>query len=525
LISRDGVARERSQAEIRTERTFLFGLVTLAVVSEMLYVRLVRFNAIDGLRPVATFVGYMVVLFAVYGLAFLLLRRIQFKTKGALMIVVLGAVVFRITMIPAGLPADASAAELVQLVRADLRGTAVSFDRYLLYDDDVWRYLWDGHVWANSEDPFRFAPADPGLDYLAASSRSDASGGISPWQDIRDNINHARISTIYPPLAQVVFRLSHALAPGSVVVLKTILIACDLFTVFVVHLVLRTLGSPPGWLLLYAWNPLLIKVVAGSGHVDVLAGALLALTAYLLLRRAYLSAAVALAGAALVKLAPLVLVPFLAKRIGWRRALVVPLVILAAYLPFLHSGWAVFAGFSRFAQEWEFNSAFFLLIQSLAYPFARNPAFVARVVGVLAILVCGVWFWRRDDEHPAGFPNVASYMLGALILFSPTVMPWYLVWLLPLAVLCQATVWICFTGVVCLAFFVMVNGTLGGPVLAIEYAIFLTIALLSSFSRRRQKPFARLQPAEIATYPADIRRGTTTVPYNHSEPIPQRRNP
>lgn len=524
MTSTNVFARDESLAGSREDRSVLLGLAGLAAVCEALYLRLVRFNAIDGLRPVATFVGFMMALFAIYGLAFLLLQRIRLRMKAALIIVALGAVVFRITMIPVGLPADASAAELMQLVRADLHGKAVSFDRYLLYDDDVWRYLWDGHVWANSVDPFRFAPTDSRLDYLAATNPSGMSGAPSPWQDIRDNINHAQVPTIYPPIAQLVFRLSHALAPGSVIVLKTILITFDLFTIFIVHLVLRTLGSPPAWLLLYAWNPLLVKVVGGSGHVDVLAGALLALTTYLLLKRAYLPAALALAGATLVKLAPLVLLPFLAKRIGWRRSLVVPLLILTAYLPFLHSGWAVFAGLSKFAQGWEFNSAFFLLMRSLARPFARDPEFVARVVGVLALLFCVVWFWRRDNGHPATFPHVASYMLGALILFSPTVMPWYLVWLLPLAVLSQATVWIYFTGVVCLAFFVIVNGTLGTPVLALEYGVFLTIALLSWFSRERQRPFARLQPAELHTYPTDLTKGTT-VSHNHSELIPQRRNP
>lgn len=329
---------------------------------------------------------------------------------------------------------------MLQLVRADLSGKSVSFDRYLLYDDDVWRYLWDGHVWANSLDPFRLAPADSGLDHLTTSPPSSTPGYSSPWQDIRDNINHAQVPTIYPPLAQLVFRFSHALAPGSIIALKSILVSFDLFTVLLVYIVLRKLGSHPAWLILYAWNPLLIKVVAGSGHVDVVAGTLLALTAYLLLNRAYLPAALALAGAALVKLAPLVLFPFLARRIGWRRSLAVPLLMLSAYLPFWHSGWGVFAGFMKFAREWQFNSAFFVLTQSLARFFVKNPSFVARGAGALAILASVAWFWRRDDGQPASFPYIASYVLVALILFSPTVMPWYLTWLLPLAALSQATI-------------------------------------------------------------------------------------
>ncbi len=498
LIGNDDIAPVEFPADSRKDRRILLGLGALAVTSELFYLYLVRFNAISGIRPVSAFVAVMMVLFAMYGLAFLLLRKVRFKRKTALAIIVLGAVIFRITLIPAGLPHDAGATELVEHTRADLQGRAVSFDRYLLYDDDIWRYLWDGHVWANSVNPFQFAPDDPQLDGLAVSG---------PWQDIRDNVNHALIPTIYPPLAQLLFRISDSIAPGSIIVLKAILISLDLLTLLLVYLVIEKLGAHPAGLLLYAWNPLLIKVVAGSGHVDILAGALLALTAYLLLKRAYLASAVALSGAVLVKLAPVVLIPFLAKRIGWRRSLVIPFVILGAYLPFLHSGWAVFAGFAKFAREWEFNSAFFLVIRSLAQPFARDPALVARGIGVLAILASVVWFWRRDDGHPASFSGVAS-VLGVLILLSPTVMPWYLTWLLPLAVVAQETTWIWFTGIVCLAFFVMASGTLGPPLLVLEYGAFLAIVLRNWFCRGRQQPlFARLQLTERVSGLSDNAEG------------------
>lgn len=518
----DCIAHDEPPAESRRDRNFLIGLGALAIASEAVYVWLVRLNAIDGLRPVSTFVAAMMALFAMYGLAFLLFRWVRFQMKAGITIVMLGAVIFRITLIPAGLPHDATAPELLQEVRADLQGKAVSFDRYLLYDDDIWRYLWDGHVWASSVNPFRFAPDDSRLDYLTATTAVDETTASTPWQDIRDNINHARVPTIYPPLAQVVFRLSHAIAPGSVIALKAILVAFDLLTLLLVYLVLRNQGSHPAWLLLYAWNPLLIKVVAGSGHIDVLVGALLALTAYLLVKRAYLSAALALSGAVLVKLAPVVLIPFLAKRIGWRRSLVIPVVLLTAYLPFFHSGWAVFAGLTKFAREWEFNSAFFLVMRFLARPFAMDPALVAREVGAPTILATTVWFWQRDDGQPVTFSQVAS-VLGALILFSPTVMPWYLVWLLPLAVISRQSIWIWFTGLVCLAFFVMANGTLAVPVLALEYGVFLAIALQTWFSRRNREGLGRFRPPELHPHVADI-SGAAIVTNNTSIRIPKRRN-
>ncbi len=474
------IDRQQPPAEIGKQRFLLFGLAATALVSETLYVTLVRFDAIDGFRPVATFVGLMMALFAVYGIAFLLIERIRLWKRAALLILVLGSVFFRITMIPAGLPPDTSAAEMLELVRADLDGTSVSFDRYLLYDDDIWRYLWDGHVWENGVNPFLYAPADPRLDPLATAGAATESS----WPDIRDNINHARVPTIYPPLAQVVFRISHAVAPGSIVALKTILVLVDLATMCLVWLGLQKLGIPSAWLLLYGWNPLLIKTVAGSGHVDILAGAMLALAAYFLLVRAKLPAAVALAGACLAKLSPIILLPFAIKRIGWRNSVTAVLLILAGYLPFLGGGTAIFSGLSRFAREWQFNSAFFLAVRALVRPFIHDPSLAARGVGLLAVAATAIWLLTRDDGDPSTFPRAASSMLAALILFSPTVIPWYLIWLLPMAVLARTAIWIWFTAVVCLAFFVMVDGSERTAIVAVEYGLLLAVALTVIWLRK-----------------------------------------
>ncbi|HNC73376.1 MAG TPA: hypothetical protein PK362_00620, partial [Elusimicrobiota bacterium] len=65
--------------------------------------------------------------------------------------------------------------------------------------DDIYRYLWDGRVQAAGHNPYRFAPDAPEL----ASLRNAEHTGI----------NHKSVPTIYPPLAQAVFRLAVALSP------------------------------------------------------------------------------------------------------------------------------------------------------------------------------------------------------------------------------------------------------------------------------------------------------------------------
>ncbi|MEM9862802.1 MAG: hypothetical protein AAF938_14360, partial [Myxococcota bacterium] len=63
--------------------------------------------------------------------------------------------------------------------------------------DDVYRYLWDGHVLLSGVDPYAHAPASPPLAGLR-----DAD-----WA----RINHPVLATIYPPLAQGLFALGRLL--------------------------------------------------------------------------------------------------------------------------------------------------------------------------------------------------------------------------------------------------------------------------------------------------------------------------
>ena len=137
-------------------------------------------------------------------------------------------------------------------MRADIRGESVTYERFQLYDADVWRYLWDGHVWAHGINPYLYAPTDPALDGLADEENAGQSDGRAVWSDIRDNVNYATTRTIYPPLAQVIFRLSHLIAPGSVLVLKSLFVGCDLLAALFIALTLAALGRPVTWVLLYA---------------------------------------------------------------------------------------------------------------------------------------------------------------------------------------------------------------------------------------------------------------------------------
>lgn len=288
-----------------------------------------------------------------------------------------------------------------------------------LLEDDHYRYLWDGRVFAIESSPY----GSPPLRYFGDPEIPER------FQEILSEINHPDLPTIYGPVCQYAFLLSYWMAPGEVFPLKAILILSDLATLWL----LAGLTSPVG-LLLYAWNPLLIKETAFTAHPDSLA-VFFMVAALALRRRGRVSAASVLAALAVgTRLHALILVPFLL--VGMARSrrawLLFAGTLGALYLPFLLGGDGEI-GLGEFARYWEFNSFGYGLLVATVPPWIARPT-----AGILFLFGYGWLFlrWRRSGS--TSIPG--EWVYGLLFFLSPVVNPWYLLWLLPFVAI-RPSIW------------------------------------------------------------------------------------
>jgi len=297
--------------------------------------------------------------------------------------------------------------------------------------DDLWRYIHDGRQLAGGANPYATTPQE-----LGAPTSGDA---------ILDQINHPQLVTIYQPVSQYVFAalwLAHPQGtdPLAVTTFRLGFVLFDLWIIVLLLGWLRDEDRSPWWVIAYAWHPLVISEVAGSGHQDVIGIALLLASLRLVGRgrsspgvgMAWLGG-VAFAGALAVK--PVVLplaIPLLWAMRTQPRAVAAAgfggmLAIVAVYLPFVSWG----GGMGRlwdtagaFVGTWSFNSS---LHGPLVY--ITGSKAIAGVIlggGLLGVLwVCmarGFDVWRT-----------ATVFMFASLLFSSTAHPWYLLWALALA--------------------------------------------------------------------------------------------
>ncbi|HYL13388.1 MAG TPA: hypothetical protein VEV41_10135 [Terriglobales bacterium] len=274
-------------------------------------------------------------------------------------------------------------------------------------DDDIHRYVWDGHLQRLGYNPYIVVPTDPA-----------AKGLHTP--ETR-NLNNPDLPSPYPAGAQLFFRAVTAIQE-STFALKVAFVVCEFAIVFVLLDVLRGSRQGAHLVLAYAWNPLLAIEVAGSGHIDILGALLLVVSAAALVRRWRATAAVGFGLAIAVKLLPIVLLPLYWKRVRIRDTALAAAVVGLVYLPFVNHGHIPTGSLGTYVQTFRFNGPVFAALDPVAPP--------QLLVGLAVLVGLVTAAWLRSTA-PEWSPDLFAWPMAVSLLCAPVVFPWYLVWVLP----------------------------------------------------------------------------------------------
>jgi alpha-1,6-mannosyltransferase len=335
-------------------------------------------------------------------------------------------------------------------------------------DDDVHRYVWDGHVQRLGYNPYILVPSDPALAGLHTSETR--------------TLNNPEVPSPYPPGAQLFFRAVVAIHE-STFALKVAFVICDMALVFVLFDVLRRTGQGEHWVVAYAWHPLLAIEVAGSGHVDIVGVLLLLVSVAALVRRWRAVAALAFGLAVSVKFLPILLLPLYWKRVRIRDGALAAVVLGLLYVPFLDHGRIPFGSLGTYVQRFRFNDPIFATLERVTAP---------QVVAGLAVLVgivTAIWM-RRTSAEPAS--DAFAWPMAASLLCAPVVYPWYMLWLLPFLRSISTVPILVWTMSIIPTYYVWHLRTVGQPwvvpgwIMLVEYGSVAVAAAIIAFIRIRR---------------------------------------
>ena len=312
--------------------------------------------------------------------------------------------------------------------------------------DDVYRYAFDGGNLAHGVNPYTVRPQDR-LDDPAFAERWSGEAALLP------RLNNPRMTTIYLPTSQWVFA---ATPSSSTRVYRAVFTVFDVAVIGLILVGLARAGRSAWWAALYAWHPLPLAEIAGSGHQEGLGVALLVGMLLLADRfpgRVWVWTSL-LAAAALVKPVVLPVAAFALKGQRWR-AWVLSLAIgavvcttIAAPLWFTDGGEPIrhlMETADRFRLKWaHFGSVYEPLLWSIEtvrpdWGNDRQEILARRIcTAFVAAVIAGLW-WRG----PPSLWGRTRLLLLAMVLLSPTAHPWYLLWALAMVPMAPgAATWI-----------------------------------------------------------------------------------
>lgn len=370
-----------------------------------------------------------------------------------------------------------------------------------LLSDDWARYLWDGLIAHRGGNPFEQLPS-------AISEQSP---------DLFRQMNSPDYYTVYPPVAQWIFRLSVWLGepygiPGMIAVLRSVLFLGDLLAIGLLYRLLP--AARKSLVLIYALAPLALAESSGNIHLEGLAIGLTLLGIYGLERyqpfkmddtlvdtqsnRGWaVLAALGFAAAILVKLHPILLLMVLPFRLGWKKGVGIAsltiLVVLVAFIPFQSP--VVWSNFSQsldlYFRTFEFNGGLYSMFRWLSIQLSgyNQIALVGPLLGGIAALSM---IWLVGKNKPTSTEKVlqTAFWLAAIHqLLATTVHPWYVLPLLAWSAFSNYRFGLAWAALIPLTYLAYSGGSFHQPIgmITLEYAVLFGY-MLWEFLANRQRP-------------------------------------
>lgn len=339
--------------------------------------------------------------------------------------------------------------KLIQFEKLNFRfllGLGIIFRLVFLFTEpnlsqDFYRFIWDGHLVANGDNPYLHTPDDLIKNMISIIPNADVlyegMGSLS-----------ARHYSNYPPLNQLLFALASFIGGksifGSLLVLRITIILADIGVFYFGRRLLKNLNKSPHLIFWYFINPLVIVELTGNLHFEGVMLFFFILSMFLLSINKWKIAGIVMACSISVKLVPLLFLPLFFKYLGWKKSIIFYSIIgitsIILFLPFNTPEFidnytkTISLWFSNF----EFNSSIYNIAKKIAIHFDAKPwEFIkkyGKVTPVLTIVTVAL-FTLLPKKYDLN--RVLWSMMWVMTIYyfiSTTVHPWYPIFLVLLSI-------------------------------------------------------------------------------------------
>jgi len=306
---------------------------------------------------------------------------------------------------------------------------------------DYYRFIWDGHLIANSINPYLHTPNE------LIKNMADIIPNANQLYEGMGSLSAKHYSN-YPPLNQLIFGIAALIGGksifGSLVVMRITIILADLGIFYFGRKMLKNLNKSPHLIFWYFLNPLVIIELTGNLHFEGVMLFFFIFSLFLLSISKWTWAAAIMACSISIKLVPLLFLPLFIRYLGWKKSLlsygVIGVTVLLLFLPFYTPEFI--GNYTKTLSLWfsnfEFNGSIYNIVKRIAIQFDAKPWEFIKVYGkitpiatILAVLLFTILPKRKDLNQ-----LLASMMWVLTIYYfmSTTLHPWYCIFLVLLAI-------------------------------------------------------------------------------------------
>ncbi len=362
---------------------------------------------------------------------------------------------------------------------------------------DFYRFIWDGELVRNFINPYLHIPNSliEQQDLVIANAQElyNGMGSLS-----------AKHYSNYPPLNQFLFAVAAVFGGktimGSVVVMRLIIIIADVGIVYFGRKLLRKLNKSTHLIFWYFLNPLVIIELTGNLHFEGVMLFFFVCAIYLLSIDRWKWAGIIYALSISIKLVPLLFLPLFLKHFNLKRSMLFYLIVggssLLLIAPFYSS--VFIANYSKTVGLWfsnfEFNAGLYNGIKHIAIQFEAKPwelikayGKITPIVTILFILLVSI---LRKNQNLGVLLSSMLYIVTFYYFLATTVHPWYIIFLLVLAIFTEYRFALLWSAVVVLSYFAYSNSDFKEHLglLSIEYIVVFGFLAYEIIRRNAQKP-------------------------------------
>lgn len=278
--------------------------------------------------------------------------------------------------------------------------------------------------------------------------------------------------------------------------MRTTLIISDIVTVIFTLKILTELKLNTRKILLYFINPFIIIELTGNLHYEGMMIALLSIALYYLLKYKNIISSIFFAFAVSIKLIPLIFLPILIRKIGFKKTVIyginVLLINILLFLPF--ADWELYNNFMSsielYFQNFEFNASIYYIIREIGYYVKGYNIIqtVGKITPFIVILITLCISLFRKNEKNKIFFNSLIYSITCYYLLSSIVHPWYITVPLFLCIFSQHKFPLLWSFTIVLSYSAYINSNYQENLylVATEYVITISYLIYELFNKQEK---------------------------------------